>query len=72
MLGALVIDRAAMFDAKRTWHFRANLMAPNFDLQPTIAARSAGTTAPSVVGLFHPTILCNAMAGCLTRPHTSF
>jgi hypothetical protein len=71
MLGALVIDRAAMFDAKATWRSRANLMASNFNLQPTITARSAGATASSVVALFHPAILCDTVAG-LTRPHTSF
>jgi hypothetical protein len=57
MLWALVIDRAAMFDPKRTWLSRANLVAPNYNLQPAIAACGAGATAPSVVGLFHWAIL---------------
>jgi hypothetical protein len=58
VLGALVIDRAAMLDSKRTRRPRANLVAPNFDLQPAVAASGAGATASSVVGLFHPAVLC--------------
>jgi hypothetical protein len=33
-------------------------VASNFDPQPAIAASGAGATASSVVGLFHPAILC--------------